>query len=115
MVLRFTLMVLPFGCLFGYTLSCDFSRVRHFIGAARKSDFLMALQRFIQLFARKAGHTVHTIVINCIQTDGAGELADGATRRWCEANQIAIQLRIITGRPTGKWDCRKREKNSLLF
>ena len=85
--------VMSFGCIFGYTFTCDFSRVRYFIGVARKCQFLMALQRLIQLhvYAYKAGYTVNTIVINCIQTDGAGELVNGETRRWSEANQIAIQ------------------------
>ncbi len=54
----------------------------------------MSLQRFNQLYAHSSGHTLKTIVINCIQTDGANELVEGATvtRRWCEENQISIQI-----------------------
>ena len=86
-------MKLPsFGCIGGYLYVDDYSRVRSFIGVKYKSQFLMSLQRFNQLYAHSSGHTLKTIVINCIQTDGASELVEGATRRWCEENQIAIQI-----------------------
>ena len=49
-------------------------------------------QRFNQLYAHSSGHTLKTIVINVIQTDGASELVEGDPRRWCEENQIAIQI-----------------------
>ena len=84
--------ILSFGCLFGYTFTDDCSRARDFEGVRRKSDFLQALQRFIQLYALKAGYTLKTILISCLQTDGGSEIVDGATRRWCEENQIAIQV-----------------------
>ena len=86
--------ILSFGCIYSYTFTDDWSRIRAAIGVRYKSQFLSALQRFIQLYmyALKSGHTVKTIVINCIQTDGASELVEGATRQWCEANQITIQI-----------------------
>ena len=80
----FTMKVLSFGCIGGYLFVDDHSRVRVCIGVRYKSQFLMSLQRFNQLYAHSSGHTLKTIVINVIQTDGASELVEGATRRWCE-------------------------------
>jgi transposase InsO family protein len=88
----FISQILSFGCLFGYTFTDDYSRTRAFLGVRRKSDFLKALQRYNQLYAQKAGYTLKTIIISCVQTDGGREIVDGATRRWCEENQIAIQV-----------------------